>query len=141
MKSRGSKMTCVVPSRAVMPSGWLRTGDLARMDERGYVQILERKDDIIVISGFNVYPSEIEDVVAVHPGVAEVGAVGIPDEQSGAAVKLFVVRKDPALTEAALRDYCHEQLTGYKRPKYIQFRDRLPKSNVGKILRRALRDV
>jgi long-chain acyl-CoA synthetase len=120
--------------------GWLRTGDIARMDENGLFYIVDRKKDMILVSGFNVYPNEIEDVVAQHPGVLEVAAIGVPDEHSGEVVKLFVVKKDPALTEAALKQYCHDELTGYKRPKYIEFRDELPKSNVGKILRRALRD-
>jgi len=121
-------------------NGWLRTGDIARMDERGFFYIVDRKKDMILVSGFNVYPNEIEDVVARHPGVLEVAAIGVPDEHSGEVVKLFVVKKDPALTEAALKQYCHDELTGYKRPKYIEFRDSLPKSNVGKILRRELRD-
>jgi long-chain acyl-CoA synthetase len=120
--------------------GWLRTGDIARMDENGLFYIVDRKKDMILVSGFNVYPNEIEDVVARHPGVLEVAAIGVPDEHSGEVVKLFVVKKDPALTEAALKQYCHDELTGYKRPKYIEFRKDLPKSNVGKILRRALRD-
>ena len=120
--------------------GWLRTGDIARMDESGLFYIVDRKKDMILVSGFNVYPNEIEDVVAHHPGVLEVAAIGVPDEHSGEVVKLFVVKKDPALTEAALRQYCHDELTGYKRPRYIEFRTELPKSNVGKILRRALRD-
>lgn len=121
-------------------NGWLRTGDIARMDENGYVYIVDRKKDMILVSGFNVYPNEIEDIVMRHPGVAEVAAVGIDDEHSGEVVKIFVVRKDPALTEEALREYCRENLTGYKRPKQIEFRDSLPKTNVGKILRRELRD-
>ena len=121
-------------------NGWLHTGDIARMDERGYFFIVDRKKDMILVSGFNVYPNEIEDVVALHPGVLEVAAVGVPDEKSGEAVKLFVVRKDPGLTEAELRRHCEENLTGYKRPKTIEFRDSLPKSNVGKILRRELRE-
>ncbi|HEX7369646.1 MAG TPA: AMP-binding protein [Rhodanobacteraceae bacterium] len=120
--------------------GWLRTGDIARMDERGMFYIVDRKKDMILVSGFNVYPNEIEDVVAQNPGVLEVAAIGVPDEHSGEVVKLFVVKKDPALTEDALKKYCHDQLTGYKRPKYIEFRKELPKSNVGKILRRTLRD-
>lgn len=120
--------------------GWLRTGDIARMDASGLFYIVDRKKDMILVSGFNVYPNEIEDVVARHPGVLEVAAIGVPDEHSGEVVKLFVVKKDPALTEDALKKYCHDELTGYKRPKYIEFRDELPKSNVGKILRRALRD-
>jgi long-chain acyl-CoA synthetase len=120
--------------------GWLRTGDIARMDENGLFYIVDRKKDMILVSGFNVFPNEIEDVVAQHPGVLEVAAIGVPDEHSGEVVKLFVVKKDPSLTEAALKQYCHDELTGYKRPKYIEFRKELPKSNVGKILRRELRD-
>ena len=120
--------------------GWLHTGDIARMDESGYVYIVDRKKDMILVSGFNVYPNEVEDTVMQHPGVAEVAAVGLPDEHSGEVVKLFVVRKDPNLTIEALKAFCRENLTGYKRPKLIEFRDALPKSNVGKILRRELRD-
>ncbi|HEY3519519.1 MAG TPA: AMP-binding protein [Rhodanobacteraceae bacterium] len=120
--------------------GWLRTGDIARMDEQGFFYIVDRKKDMILVSGFNVYPNEIEDVVTRHPGVLEAAAIGVPDEHSGEVVKLFVVRRDPALTEQALKQYCHDELTGYKRPKYIEFRDSLPKSNVGKILRRELRE-
>jgi long-chain acyl-CoA synthetase len=120
--------------------GWLHTGDVARMDEKGYVYIVDRKKDMILVSGFNVYPNEVEDVVMQHPGVAEVAAVGVPDEHSGEVVKLFVVRKDPNLTMEELKKFCHDNLTGYKRPKIIEFRDTLPKSNVGKILRRELRD-
>ncbi|HET6906600.1 MAG TPA: AMP-binding protein [Rhodanobacteraceae bacterium] len=127
-------------AKVLIHGGWLRTGDIARMDERGFFYIVDRKKDMILVSGFNVYPNEIEDVVAHHPGVLEVAAIGVPDEHSGEVVKLFVVKKDPALTEAALKQYCHDELTGYKRPKYIEFRDSLPKSNVGKILRRELRD-
>ena len=120
--------------------GWLRTGDMARMDTGGYVYIVDRKKDMILVSGFNVYPNEVEDVVAAHPGVLEVAAVGIPDEHSGESVKLYVVRKDPSLTEQDLLQYCRENLTNYKRPRSIEFRDALPKTNVGKILRRELRD-
>jgi long-chain acyl-CoA synthetase len=120
--------------------GWLHTGDIAKMDQAGYVYIVDRKKDMILVSGFNVYPNEVEDAVMAHPGVLEVAAVGVPDEHSGEVVKLFVVRKDPTLTEDALRQFCRENLTGYKRPKLIEFRDSLPKSNVGKILRRELRD-
>ena len=120
--------------------GWLRTGDIARMDGNGLFYIVDRKKDMILVSGFNVYPNEIEDVVARHPGVLEVAAIGVPDEHSGEVVKLFVVKKDPSLTEEALKKFCHDELTGYKRPKYIEFRKELPKSNVGKILRRELRD-
>ncbi|WP_329743158.1 AMP-binding protein [Dyella sp. A6] len=121
-------------------SGWLHTGDVARMDANGYFYIVDRKKDMILVSGFNVYPNEVEDVVMQHPGVLEVAAVGAPDEHSGEVVKLFVVRKDASLTAEALKQYCHDNLTGYKRPRIIEFRDTLPKSNVGKILRRELRD-
>ncbi len=127
-------------AKVLEDSGWLHTGDVAKMDENGFVYIVDRKKDMILVSGFNVYPNEIEDVVMDHPGVAEVAAVGVPDEHSGEVVKLFVVKKDPSLTEEALKQYCHDELTGYKRPKFIEFRDELPKSNVGKILRRELRD-
>ena len=120
--------------------GWLHTGDIAKMDSNGYFYIVDRKKDMILVSGFNVYPNEVEDVVMQHPGVAEVAAVGVPDEHSGEVVKLFVVRKDPALTADMLKQFCHDNLTGYKRPRLIEFRDALPKSNVGKILRRELRD-
>ena len=120
--------------------GALRTGDLGRMDERGYVYVTDRKKDMILVSGFNVYPNEIEDVVSRHPGVLEAAAVGVPDAKSGEAVRLYVVKKDPALDERALLAHCREHLTGYKMPKQIVFRDSLPKTNVGKILRRALRE-
>ncbi len=127
-------------AKVLGPDGWLHTGDIARMDESGYVYIVDRKKDMILVSGFNVYPNEVEDVVMQHPGVAEVAAVGVSDEHSGEVVKLFVVRKDPNLTVEELKKFCHDNLTGYKRPKIIEFRDSLPKSNVGKILRRELRD-
>jgi long-chain acyl-CoA synthetase len=110
------------------------------MDENGYVKIVDRKKDMILVSGFNVYPNELEAVIAAHPGVLECAVVGVPDEHSGEAVKVFVVRKDPNLTAEQLMDYCKRELTGYKKPKYIEFRDELPKTNVGKILRRALRE-
>ncbi|HET8899678.1 MAG TPA: AMP-binding protein [Rhodanobacteraceae bacterium] len=127
-------------AKVLTNDGWLHTGDIARMDEKGYFYIVDRKKDMILVSGFNVYPNEVEDVVASHPGVSEVAAVGVPDEHSGEVVKLFVVKKDPALTAEALKAFCHDELTGYKRPRQIEFRDSLPKSNVGKILRRELRD-
>ncbi|RAP57809.1 AMP-binding protein [Oleiagrimonas sp. MCCC 1A03011] len=127
-------------AKVLESSGWLHTGDIAKMDEKGYVYIVDRKKDMILVSGFNVYPNEVEDVVMDHPGVAEVAAVGVPDEHSGEVVKLFVVKKDPDLTAEALKQFCHDELTGYKRPKFIEFRDELPKSNVGKILRRELRE-
>ena len=120
--------------------GWLRTGDMAKMDEKGFFFIVDRKKDMILVSGFNVYPNEIEDVVAEHPKVLEVGAIGAPDEKSGEVVKVVVVRKDDSLTVKELRDHCRKELTGYKVPKYVEFVDELPKTNVGKILRRELRD-
>ncbi len=127
-------------AKTLSPDGWLHTGDVARIDPDGLVYIVDRKKDMILVSGFNVYPNEVEDAVMAHPGVAEVAAVGVPDEHSGEAVKLFVVKRDPALTIEALKAFCRDNLTGYKRPKTIEFRDALPKSNVGKILRRELRD-
>jgi long-chain acyl-CoA synthetase len=127
-------------SKVLSDDHWLRTGDIGRMDDAGFVYIVDRKKDMILVSGFNVYPNEIEDTVMKHPGVAEVAAIGVPDEHSGEVVKLFVVRKDPNLTVEQLKEFCRENLTGYKRPKVIEFRDALPKSNVGKILRRELRD-
>ncbi len=120
--------------------GYLHTGDIGVMDDQGYIRIVDRKKDMILVSGFNVYPNEIEQVVAMHPGVLEVAAIGVPDEHSGEVPKLFIVKKDPALTEKDILEHCKEQLTGYKRPKYVEFRTELPKTNVGKILRRALRD-
>jgi long-chain acyl-CoA synthetase len=127
-------------AKVMTPDGFFKSGDIGVMDERGYVKIVDRKKDMILVSGFNVYPNEIEAVVAAHPGVLECACVGVPDANSGEAVKLFIVRKDPALTADELMNYCKEQFTGYKKPKYIEFRDDLPKTNVGKILRRELRD-
>ncbi len=123
-----------------MADGFLRTGDVAVMDEHGYVRIVDRKKDMILVSGFNVYPNEVEDVVALHPGVLEVAAVGVADEKSGEAVKIFVVKKDQSLTAAQLVAHCREHLTAYKVPSHVEFRTDLPKTNVGKILRRELRD-
>ncbi|MFC5428252.1 AMP-binding protein [Paraburkholderia denitrificans] len=120
--------------------GWLATGDIGVMDAQGYVRLVDRKKDLIIVSGFNVYPNEIEDVIASHPGVREVAAIGVPDPVQGERVKVFVVRRDPTLTEDALIQLCREQLTGYKVPRIVEFRDALPQSNIGKILRRALRD-
>ncbi len=128
-------------ARVMTADGYFRSGDIGVMDERGYVTIVDRKKDMVLVSGFNVYPSEVEAVVAMHPGVLECAVVGVPDAHTGEAVKLYVVRRDPSLTAEDLMDYCHEQLTGYKRPKLIEFRNELPKSNVGKILRRELRDA
>jgi long-chain acyl-CoA synthetase len=124
---------------AFFDGGWFRTGDIAKADEQGYYYLLDRRKDMILVSGFNVFPNEIEDVVALHPGVLEAAVVGIPDEKCGEAVRLVVVRKDPALTEEDLRAHCRANLTGYKQPRVIEFRDVLPKSAVGKILRRELR--
>ena len=120
--------------------GWLHTGDMARMDAQGFFYIVDRKKDMILVSGFNVYPNEIEDVIAMLPGVLEVAAVGVPDDKSGEAVKVVIVRKDPALTEEQVKAHARENLTGYKQPKLVEFRRELPKTNVGKILRRELRD-
>ena len=127
-------------AKVLTAEGWLHTGDLAQMDEHGFIKIVDRKKDLIKVSGFSVYPNEIESILAEHPGVQEVAAVGISDAKSGEAVKLFVVKKDPKLTAEELRRYCVDNLTAYKIPKYIEFRDALPKSNVGKILRRELRE-
>ncbi len=124
---------------AFTPDGFMRTGDIAVMQEDGYSRIVDRKKDMILVSGFNVFPNELENVISLCPGVVECAAVGVPDEKQGEAIKVFVVRRDPTLTEDAVLQYCHAQLTGYKRPKHIEFRDSLPKTNVGKILRRELR--
>jgi len=126
-------------AKVMSADGWFRSGDIGVMDERGYFRIVDRKKDMILVSGFNVYPNEVEDVVMGMGGVLECAAVGIPDEHSGEAVKLIVVKKDPALSEQTVRDYCRERLTGYKVPKLIEFRSELPKTPVGKILRRQLR--
>ena len=127
-------------AKVMAADGFLKTGDIGVMDEKGFIRIVDRKKDMILVSGFNVYPNEVEQVVAMHPGVLECAAIGVPDEHSGEVVKLFVVKKDPGLTERDVLEHCKEQLTGYKRPKYVEFRAELPKTNVGKILRRALRD-
>jgi long-chain acyl-CoA synthetase len=120
--------------------GWLHTGDMAKMDERGYFYIVDRKKDMILVSGFNVYPNEVEDVIAMMPGVMEVAAVGVPDEKSGEAVKVVIVKKDPSLTAEQVKAHARENLTGYKQPRHVEFRTELPKTNVGKILRRELRE-
>jgi long-chain acyl-CoA synthetase len=127
-------------AKSIDADGWFSTGDMATIDERGFVSIVDRKKDMILVSGFNVYPNELEDVVAAHPDVLEVGAIGIADESAGEVVKLVVVKKNPALTEEQLMEYCRKNLTNYKRPRYITFAAELPKSNVGKILRRELRE-
>ena len=128
-------------AKVMMVDGFLRTGDVGVMDERGFVTIVDRKKDMILVSGFNVYPNEVEQVVTAIPGVLECAAVGVPDEHSGEAVKVFIVKKDPALTAEKVLEQCKAELTGYKRPKYVEFRGELPKTNVGKILRRALRET
>jgi long-chain acyl-CoA synthetase len=127
-------------AKAIGKDGFFHTGDVGIMDERGFIRIVDRKKDMILVSGFNVYPNEIEQVVAMHPGVLEVAAIGVPDEHSGEVPKIFVVKRDPQLTEHDLLEHCKKELTGYKRPKYVEFRTELPKTNVGKILRRALRE-
>jgi long-chain acyl-CoA synthetase len=127
-------------AKAIGKDGFFRTGDVGVMDAKGFITIVDRKKDMILVSGFNVYPNEIEQVVAMHPGVLEVAAIGVPDEHSGEVPKIFVVKRDPQLTEHDLIEHCKKELTGYKRPKYVEFRTELPKTNVGKILRRALRE-
>ncbi len=122
------------------PDGFLRTGDMGYIDPQGYVFLVDRKKDMILVSGFNVYPNEVEEAVAMHPGIIDVAAIGVPDERAGEAVKIFVVRKDPRVTEHELIEHCRHLLTGYKVPKYVEFRDDLPRTNVGKILRRALKE-
>ena len=119
--------------------GWLRTGDMAAIDADGSLRIVDRKKDMMIVSGFNVYPNEIEEVVALHPGVLEVGAVGVPDERAGEVPKIVVVRKDADLSAEQIVAHCRKHLTGYKVPRHVEFRDELPKTNVGKVLRRALR--
>ena len=128
-------------AKAFTPDGYLRTGDIGIMDANGYTKIVDRKKDMIIVSGFNVFPNELENVISLCPGVVECAAVGISDPKTGEAIKIFVVKDDPTLTEDDLTKFCHDNLTGYKRPKYIEFRDELPKSNVGKILRRELRST
>jgi long-chain acyl-CoA synthetase len=125
--------------KAFTSDGFMRTGDIGIMDERGYTKIIDRKKDMIIVSGFNVFPNELENVISLCPGVIECAAVGIADDKQGEAIKVFVVKNDPTLTEDDVSAYCKQHLTGYKRPKYIEFRDDLPKTNVGKILRRELR--
>ena len=127
-------------AQVMTKDGFFRTGDIGVMDEKGMVKIVDRKKDMVLVSGFNVYPNEVEDVIAMHPGVLECAVIGVPDAASGEAVKAFIVKRDPALTEDELKNFLAERLTNYKRPKFVEFRDELPKTPVGKILRRALRD-
>jgi long-chain acyl-CoA synthetase len=127
-------------AKVMLPDGWLRTGDIGRMNDKGYVFIEDRKKDMINVSGFNVYPNEVEGVAVTHPGILEAAAVAKADEKSGEVVALFVVRKDPSLTEEDVIEHCRTALTGYKIPRQVYFRKELPKTNVGKILRRELRD-
>jgi long-chain acyl-CoA synthetase len=127
-------------AKVIGKDGFLHTGDIGIMDDKGFIRIVDRKKDMILVSGFNVYPNEIEQVLATHPGVLECAAIGVPDEHSGEVPKVFVVKKDPQLTEQDVLEHCKKGLTGYKRPKYVEFRSELPKTNVGKILRRALRE-
>jgi acyl-CoA synthetase (AMP-forming)/AMP-acid ligase II len=126
---------------AFTADGFMRTGDIGIMDAQGYTRIIDRKKDMILVSGFNVFPNELEQVISLCPGVVECAAIGIPDAMQGESIKVFVIKNDPALTEDEVANFCHANLTGYKRPKYIEFRDELPKSNVGKILRRELRST
>jgi long-chain acyl-CoA synthetase len=128
-------------AKVMTPDGYFKSGDIGVVDERGYFKVVDRKKDMILVSGFNVYPNEIEDVVAQIPGVLECAAVGVADEKTGEAVKLVIVKKDESLTEAQVREYCRANLTGYKQPRIVEFRGELPKTPVGKILRRELRDV
>ncbi|WP_028227151.1 AMP-binding protein [Paraburkholderia ferrariae] len=137
---RGYWMRPDETAKVLDADGWLATGDIGMMDPQGYIRLIDRKKDMILVSGFNVYPNEIEDVLAAHPGVREVAAIGVPDPVQGERVKVFVVKRDPALTEEALIQFCRQQLTGYKVPRLVEFRDTLPQSNIGKILRRELRD-
>jgi fatty-acyl-CoA synthase len=127
-------------AKVLTRDGWLRTGDIGRLDDEGYLFIEDRKKDVIVVSGFKVYPNEIEDVATRQPGVLEAAAIGVPDAQSGEAVKLFIVRKDPSLTAAAVLAHARHNLTGYKVPRHVEFMSSLPKTNVGKVLRRALKE-
>jgi long-chain acyl-CoA synthetase len=124
----------------VLKDGWLATGDIAKMDEDHYIQIVDRKKDMILVSGFNVYPNEVEAVIATHPGVTDTAVVGVPDDECGEIVVAFVSKKDPSVTEDAIRQHCKKSLTGYKVPRIVVFKDDLPKSNVGKVLRKDLRD-
>ncbi|HRH04292.1 MAG TPA: AMP-binding protein, partial [Burkholderiaceae bacterium] len=126
-------------TKAFTADGFMRTGDVGIMDDKGFIRIVDRLKDMIIVSGFNVFPNELEQTVSLCPGVLECAVIGVPDEKTGEAIKLFVIKKDPNLTEEDVKAYCKQHLTGYKTPKYIVFRDDFPKTNVGKILRRELR--
>ncbi|MNY26963.1 Long-chain-fatty-acid--CoA ligase [compost metagenome] len=126
-------------AKAISPDGFFRSGDIGFINAAGLVKIVDRKKDMILVSGFNVFPNEVEEVAMTHPGILECAAIGVPDEHSGEAVKLFVVRKDPDLTEEEVKRHCAANLTNYKRPRFVEFRTELPKTNVGKILRKDLR--
>jgi long-chain acyl-CoA synthetase len=128
-------------AKVMTGDGYFKTGDVGLMDARGYFKIVDRKKDMILVSGFNVYPNEVEEVVSSCPGVLECAAIGVPDDKTGEAVKLVVVRKDPTLTAEQISAFCRENMTGYKQPKVIEFRNELPKTPVGKILRRELRQA
>jgi long-chain acyl-CoA synthetase len=128
-------------AKVMRPEAWLRTGDIALMNAQGYVKLVDRLKDMVLVSGFNVYPNEIEDVLATHPKILEAGVIGITDEHSGEVVKAFIVKKDPSLSEEEVRDYCRRELSAYKCPKQVVFVENLPKSNVGKILRKELRNL
>jgi long-chain acyl-CoA synthetase len=128
-------------AETITEDGWLKTGDVAVIMEDGYMKIVDRKKDMIIVSGFNVYPNEVEEVIVAHPDIVEAAAIGIPDPKSSEAVKVFVVSKNPALTDKDVIAFARENLTGYKVPRFVEFRDELPKTNVGKILRRELRDA
>jgi len=128
-------------TKEVLSDGWLRTGDIAFMNEQGYLYLIDRKKDMILVSGFNVYPNEVEEVIASHPGVAEVAVIGVPDPQAVEVIKAFIVKKDTHLTEEEIRLFCKQRLTGYKQPQTIEFCLELPKSNVGKVLKKKLKDA
>ena len=130
---------CQAATDEVLKDGWLATGDIATMDENGFFTIVDRKKDMIIVSGFNVYPNEIEEILVMHQGVIEAAAIGVANDLTGETVKVFIVRKDPNLAEQEIIEYCQARLTNYKRPKLVEFMDELPKSNVGKVLRKELR--
>jgi long-chain acyl-CoA synthetase len=131
---------CSEKTAETIVDGWLHTGDIVKIDQQGYIKVVDRLKDMIIVSGFNVYPNELEQALTVHPDVSQCAAIGVPDPKAGEVVKMFVVSVNPELTEAQVIDYCKQNMAGYKVPKYIEFRDQLPMSNVGKVLRKDLRD-